>query len=165
MNVYSIRIATEADLPAIIAIYNESIPGRTATADTTPVTVQDRMEWFKKHDPATHPIFVYEEGGKIVGWTSLSPFYGRPAYKKTAEVSTYVTTRRHQSGIGSALQWHTISVCPQYGIRTLLSFVFGHNVASIRLNTKFGFVTWGHLPCIAELDGIERDVVIMGKRL
>ena len=161
----TIRLANEADLPAIVEIYNESIPGRTATADTTPVTVEERQEWFRKHDPSTHPIFVFEEAGEIIGWTSLSPFYGRPAYKKTAEVSTYVTTKRHRTGIGAALRSHILSVCPRYGIKTLLSFIFGHNLASIRLNEKFGFTTWGHLPRVAELDGIERDVVIMGKRL
>ena len=74
----STRLATEADLPAIVEIYNEAIPGRTATADTTPVTVEERLEWFRKHDPSTHPIFVYEDSGQIIGWTSLSAFYGRP---------------------------------------------------------------------------------------
>jgi len=160
-----IRLATEADLPAIVEIYNEAIPGRTATADTTPVTVEERLEWFRKHHPSTHPIFVYEDSGRIVGWTSLSPFYGRPAYKKTVEVSTYVTKQRQRSGVGAALRSHVLSVCPRYGIKTVLSFVFAHNVASIRLNEKFGFTKWGHLPRVAELDGIERDLVIMGKRL
>ena len=160
-----IRIATETDLPAIVAIYNEAIPGRTATADTTSVTVEDRVEWFRKHDPSAHPIFVCEDSGQIIGWTSLSPFYGRPAYKKTVEVSTYVTSQRQRAGIGTCLRSHVLSVCPRYGIKTLLSFVFAHNIASIRLNEKFGFAKWGHLPRIAELGGIERDLVIMGKRL
>ena len=160
-----IRLATEADLPAIVEIYNEAIPGRTATADTTPVTVKERLEWFRKHDPSAHPIFVYEDSGQIIGWTSLSAFYGRPAYQKTVEVSTYVTTKRQRGGIGTALREHVLSVCPRYGIKTILSFVFGHNLASIRLNEKFGFSKWGHLPRVAELDGVERDLVIIGKRL
>jgi phosphinothricin acetyltransferase len=162
---FTIRPATEADLPAIVRIYNESIPGRLATADTMPVTVEERLEWFRKHEPAVHPIFVYEDAGKIIGWTSLSAFYGRPAYKKTVEMSTYVTTRRHRSGVGTALREHVLSVCARYGVKTLLAFVFAHNVPSIRFNEKFGFAKWGHLPRVAELDGIERDLVIMGKRL
>jgi len=109
--------------------------------------------------------FFYEDSGRILGWTSLSAFYGRPAYKKTAEVSTYVTTLHHRAGIGTALREHVLSVCGRYGIKTVLSFIFGHNVGSIRLNEKFGFAKWGHLPRVAELDGIERDLVIMGKRL
>lgn len=161
----TIRLATKADLPAIVEIYNEAIPGRTATADTTPVTVEERLEWFQKHDPATHPIFVYEDSGRVIGWTSLSAFYGRPAYKKTVEVSTYVTCQRHRTGVGTALREHMLAVCARYGVKTVLSFVFAHNIASVRLNEKFGFSIWGHLPRVAELDGIERDLVIMGKRL
>jgi len=161
----NIRLATETDLPVIVQIYNEAIPCRMATADTTPVTVEDRLEWFRKHDPFAHPIFVYEDSGRIIGWTSLSAFYGRPAYKKTVEVSTYVTTKRQHTGVGTALREHVLSVCPRYGIKTILSFVFGHNLASIRLNENFGFTKWGHLPRVAELDGIERDLIIMGKRL
>ena len=149
----TIRTAVEADLRAIVAIYNEAVPGRTATADTSPVTVEDRIGWFRAHNPSTHPIFVCEDAGWIVGWSSLSPFYGRPAYSRTVEVSTYVTTGRHRSGIGTALRSHVLSACPHYRIQTVLSFVFGHNTAGIRLNEKFGVATWGHLPRVAVLDG------------
>ena len=48
----TIRDATEADLPSIVAIYNAAIPGRTATADTEPVSVAQRLAWFREHDPA-----------------------------------------------------------------------------------------------------------------
>jgi phosphinothricin acetyltransferase len=37
-----IRDATEDDLPAIVAIYNASIPSRTATADTEPISIKRR---------------------------------------------------------------------------------------------------------------------------
>ena len=56
-------------------------------------------------------------------------------------------------------------MCEQYGIETILSFVFGHNVPSIRLNESFGFTQWGHLPEVAILDGIKRDLIIMGKKV
>jgi phosphinothricin acetyltransferase len=160
-----IRLATEPDLPAIVAIYNESIPGRLATADTEPVTVEDRRGWFHSHDSSTYPIFVDEDDGNIVGWASLSAFYGRIAYRRTAEVSTYVSTRRHRTGVGSRLREYLIAVSPDYGVDTLLSFVFAHNTPSIRMNEKYGFERWGHLPRVAILDGIERDLLIMGRRL
>ena len=50
-------------------------------------------------------------------------------------------------------------------ISTLLAFVFGHNDASVRLFRDAGFADWGTLPRVAELDGVERDLVILGKRL
>ena len=52
-----------------------------------------------------------------------------------------------------------------FGINTLLAFIFGHNEPSLALFQGFGFKTWGHLPRVAELDGIERDLLILGRRI
>ena len=85
------RDATEADLPRIIDIYNTSIPSGRATADTKPVTVSERLEWFRNFNPAKRPIWVAEIDGLVIGCIYLSSFYGgRPAYDKTAEISTYI---------------------------------------------------------------------------
>src|SRR4051812_19852894 len=96
-----VRIATEADLPVIVDIYNQSIPGGWSTADTKPVTVADRLEWFRKFAPARRPIWVAESDCRVIAWVSLSSFYaGRPAYEATAEISTYIATDYHRRGIG-----------------------------------------------------------------
>ena len=71
-----IRHANENDLPAIVAIYNASIPGRMATADLEPVSVMSRINWFKNRSPVKHPLWVVETGEVIVGWLSFQPFYG-----------------------------------------------------------------------------------------
>jgi phosphinothricin acetyltransferase len=54
---------------------------------------------------------------------------------------------------------------PRLGLKTLLGFIFGHNEPSLRLFEVFGFQRWGILPRVAELDGVERDLVIIGRRL
>ena len=36
---------------------------------------------------------------------------------------------------------------------------------SVALFEGFGFSRWGHLPAIAELDGVARDLVIVGRRV
>jgi phosphinothricin acetyltransferase len=43
--------AIEADIPASVDNDNQAIPGAWSTADTKPVTVAERMDWFRKHDP------------------------------------------------------------------------------------------------------------------
>ncbi|CAJ9431411.1 phosphinothricin acetyltransferase [Burkholderia pseudomallei] len=50
-------------------------------------------------------------------------------------------------------------------MHTALGFIFGHNEPSLRLFARYGFTAWGTLPRVAVLDGIERDLVIVGKRL
>ena len=74
----NVRDATEADLPAIVDIYNQSIPGAWSTADTTPVTVADRIEWFRKHDPARRPLWVAELDGGLPSWYAIPLFQGMP---------------------------------------------------------------------------------------
>lgn len=163
----NIRPAEPVDLPAIVAIYNASIPGRMATADLHPVTVEQRKAWFAEFHPARRPLWVAvpERRAKPVGWLSLRSFYGRPAYHATVEVAVYVDPAVQRSGIAAALLQHAIAAAPSLRIKTLLAFVFGHNTPSIRLFERFGFVGMGWLPGIAELDGIERDLAILGLRI
>lgn len=159
-----IRNATQTDLRAIVAIYNESIPQRTATADTHPISVASRLSWYRDR-PSNRPLWVVEINQAIVGWLSFQSFYGRPAYQYTSEVSIYITAAYQHQGIGSTLLQQAIAQSPKLNLKTLLAFVFGHNQPSIKLFTRHGFQTWGHLPQIAELDGIERDLLILGRRI
>jgi phosphinothricin acetyltransferase len=161
----TIRDATAADLPAIVEIYNAAIPGRMATADTAPVSVESRRAWFGEHSPQHRPLWVAEDGGEVVGWLSFQSFYGRPAYHATAEVSVYVAPGRQRRGLGHALLARAIERAPQLGLKTLLGFIFGHNQPSLRLFEAFGFERWALLSRVAELDGIERDLTIVGRRL
>lgn len=160
-----IRDAAGADLGAIVEIYNASIHGRRATADTEPVTVESRRTWFESHSPTRRPVWVAEAEDAIVGWLSFSNFYGRPAYHATAEISVYVAPAHQGRGIGRALLAEAVRGGQEFGLRTLLGFIFGHNESSLRLFEGLGFARWGHLPRVAELDGIERDLVILGLRI
>jgi L-amino acid N-acyltransferase YncA len=44
------RDATLDDLPAIVAIYNSTVPSRQVTADLEPVSVESRLPWFQARD-------------------------------------------------------------------------------------------------------------------
>jgi len=165
MHKYSIRNATINDLAAIVSIYNETIEGRMVTADLEPVSVESKMAWFEAHNHETRPLWVVEEGGKMIAWTSFQSFYGRPAYNGTAEVSIYITTASQGKGLGKILLEKALAECPKLDIKNLLGFIFGHNLPSIHLFKKYGFEPWGHLPGVAVLDGVERDLVIMGRKV
>ena len=160
-----IRDAAVSDLPAIVAIYNSTVPGRMVTADTEPVTVESRLPWFREHSPGFRPLWVAEDDGRILAWLSFQSFYGRPAYHATAEVSVYVSEAHRREGTGSMLLERTIARGPGLGLKTLMGFIFAHNEPSLRLFEKFGFEWWGFYPGIAELDGVERDLVIVGRKL
>lgn len=161
-----IREATEADLPAIVEIYNQSIPAGWSTADTRPISVADRVEWFRKFDPARRPIWVAEVDGQVAATCYLSPFFhGRPAYDATAEVSIYVATSFHRRGIGRRFKQWVIEQCPRLGVTTLLSMHFDHNEGTPRINESLGFERLGHLTEIAVVQGQKRGLVISALRI
>lgn len=160
-----VRDAEERDLPKIVAIYNEAIPGGRATADTEAVSVESRREWFVAHAPERRPLWVAEADDAIVGWLSFQSFYGRPAYAATAEISVYVSSQFQRRGVGRVLLGRAIDTAPGLDLQTLLGFIFSHNEPSLRLFETFGFVRWGHLPRVAVLDGVERDLLIVGRRV
>jgi phosphinothricin acetyltransferase len=162
-----IRFAQPADLREIVAIYNAAIPGRMATADTEPVTLASRQAWFAEFDPARRPLWVFTDmrTDAIVGWLSLRSFYGRPAYARTVEAGVYTHPAAQRCGIGKSLLVHALAAAPALQVRTVLAFVFAHNAPSIALFEGAGFANWGRLPRVAEMDGIERDLAILGRRI
>ena len=159
------RVALRADLSQIVEIYNSTISSRMVTADIEPVTVESRTPCFEEHTPTFRPLWVIEAEGQIAAWLSFSSFYGRPAYCKTAELSIYVHQAFRRRGFGTYLLTQAVAAAPALGMNTLMGFIFAHNQPSLRLFTEHGFSRWGELPRVAELDGVERDVVIVGRRV
>lgn len=161
-----IRDALPADLPAIVAIYNAAIPSRNSTADLEPITVESRQEWFAKHNPQTRPLWVLEVDQQVVAWIGLSSFYGgRPAYNATAEISIYIAPEHQGKGYGSQLISRMIAHAPQIGVTTFLAIYFDHNEASRKLFERFGFQPVGHIPEIADLDGVKRGVILVALKV
>jgi len=162
---YTHRLARQEDLTAIVAIYNSTVASREVTADTEPVSVASRQAWFDEHHPDKRPLWVAERDGVVIGWLSYSNFYGRPAYAGTAELSIYLHEKARGLGLGRYFLEQAIAFAPSIKVHTLLGFVFGHNIASLKLFEVFAFERWANMPGVATLDGVERDLVILGKRV
>lgn len=157
--------AKEEDLPSIVATYNETVAGRMVTADTEPVSVEDKKEWFHKHNEVDRPLWILRQNGEYAGWMSFNSFYGRPAYSGTVEVSIYLENKFRGVGLGAKCLSYAIEKAPQCKVHTILGFIFGHNEVSLRLFKKFGFAEWANLPGVAILDGINRDLIILGRKV
>lgn len=160
----TIRLAESNDLPAIVEVYNLSIPGRLATADTEPVTVESRIEWFNAHT-GNRPLFVVELQGIIIAFLSFKSFYGRPAYSITAEIGIYIHPDHQKKGLGKILLQKAIDISPELKLENLLGFIFGHNEPSIKLFKSFGFTEWGNLKDVGKMDGKYVDLIIFGKKI
>ena len=160
------RDATQNDLVRIVEIYNSVVPTRMVTADTELVTVESRQKWFEEHDPSRRPLWVIENSNnEMIGWVSFQSFYGRPAYDATVEISIYLGTQHRGKGLGKEILKYCIDNGGKLGIKTLLGFIFSHNEPSLKLFRYFGFEDWATLPNIVVLDGQEKGLKILGKRI
>jgi len=159
------RNATIEDLPLVVAIYNSTIESRMVTADIVPVSVESKIEWFREHKAERTPLWMIEDEHGLVGWAAFQLFHKRPAYHHTIELSIYLDEAARGKGYGKQILQHCIAESPSLGIKTLLGLIFAHNIPSLKLFRNCGFEDWALLPDVAELDGIERSLIIVGRKV
>ncbi|MFQ3617484.1 MAG: N-acetyltransferase family protein [Cyanobacteriota bacterium] len=147
-----IRPATEADVPGILAIYNEAILNTTAVYDYEPHTLAMRQAWFATRQAEGHPILIAvgdraSETGhpEILGYAALGPFRAWAAYRHTAESSVYVAAPARGRGIGQRLLAPLIEAAKTRNLHTLIAGIDADNTASLRLHQRFGYTEVGHL--------------------
>lgn len=156
--------ATMDDLPTIVAIYNSTIASRLVTADTEPISIEDRKVWFDEHHEK-RPLWMIYDGATCVGWASFQDFYGRKAYEGTAEISIYLAENCRGKGYGKHILGYCIQQAPTLQIHTLLGYIFAHNEPSLQLFKKAGFEQWALLPNIAIMDDQFYSLSILGKKI
>lgn len=162
--IISIRLAQEADLPAITRIYNEVIDDRIATLETEKRTVEERRAWLVSRDER-HPVLVATRDGIVLGWASLNVFNPRPAYRHVADFSVYVGREARGQGVGSALLEAVIERARELGYHKLVLAGFPFNEAGLALYRRFGFREVGIYKEQGVLDGQWVDTIIMERLL
>ena len=170
MQKYRRRDAVPTDLPRIVDIYNCAILTRESTCDTELITVASREAWFATHTGSRRPIWVGEdphgpERG-VLGYLAFAYFMNeRPGYYITADMGLYLHPDAQGKRLGSYLLDEAIRHSPELGIEVLAVTIFSSNERSVRLFASRGFEQWGFMPRVARLGEIERDLVMMGRRV
>jgi len=160
-----IRKAIISDLPALVNIYNQAIRGGQ-TADTNPISLEERKPWFKAHQNEIFPLYVLEIDTTIAGYATLSPYRNkRPALRFTVEVSYYFDKKFIGQGLGSALLKAMIKTAQQLGFKNMVAILLDNNIPSIKLLKKFKFVEWGNLPEVAEINGKKVGHCYYGRKI
>lgn len=147
-----IRKAKPSDFNAILSIYNQAIPTHRITADLYVATTENRRDWFEFHlHSEKYPLWTVEDENGIIGWFSFSPFYERPAFIHTSEISIYLDESAKGKGYGSKIIEYMQDVMLSHGINTLMAYVFELNQTSMNLMKKHHFECWGRFPNIANM--------------
>lgn len=164
MNDITLRLATEADLPAVNDIYNHFVRVCTCTYQETPEPMEGRRAWFARHGEK-HPVVVALIGDEVVGWGSLSPFHERSAFRFTVEDSIYVKESAQGHGVGRALITDLIERARQLEYRNMVALIDSLQSGSLALHTRAGFEKVGHLRRVGLKFGKWLDMIYMQKAL
>ena len=160
-----LRHATIEDLPEIIKIYNEAIKDGISTADSKIVSVEEKRDWFDAHTKE-RPLLVKEYHGRIISWISIQPFYPHLlAYSHSARINIYIDKNFLGKKLGQQFLHEAIGYARKYDIKTLLALIFAENAPSLKLFKKMGFKEWGNLNRIATIEGVDKDLLILGLRI
>src|SRR5581483_11962652 len=123
MSSIEIRLAQEADLPAITAIYAQAVREGTATFELDPPDLSEMTRRFRTLSDGGFPYFVAALDGRIAGYTYAGPYRPRPAYRFTVENSVYLDPISHRRGIGLKLMQELIPACTARGFRQMIAVI------------------------------------------
>ena len=139
-----IRIATEADVPAILAIYAPYVTETTITFEYTVPTMEEFLARFRTITQ-DFPWLVWEENGEILGYAYACRPFERTAYSWCAEPSIYLKSSVHGYGIGRKLYRALEELLKAMGYRVLLALITGENTGSLAFHEKLGYAFAGEL--------------------
>ena len=160
-----IRAATNADLQAILAIYNDVVTNTTAIYDQRPSTLDERQSWFDARGRAGLPVLVAELDREVVGFSSFGEWRSRWGYRYTVEHSVHVRADCRGRGLGRALIEALFPRAAALGMHTMIGHIDSAATASLRLHEKLGFTTIGTLREVAQLHNRWLSVVAVQREI
>lgn len=160
-----IRPMAEADLSAILAIYNDAVANTTAIWNDRLSDLAGRRAWWLERTGAGFPIVVAAEGDAVLGYATFGPFRPHDGYRPTVEHSVYVAEAARGNGLGKALIAALFPLARAMGKRVMIGAVTEGNDASIRLHETLGFFEAARLKHIGEKFGRPLTLVLMQKNL
>ena len=160
-----IRDARDEDLDGVLAIYNDVIASSTAIYTETPVTLDDRRQWWQARIAQGYPVLVAVDGSDVVGFASFGDFRAWPGYRFTVEHSVHVRSDRRGHGIGSALMRPLLARATALGKHVMIAGVDASNEPSLRFHERLGFVRAAHLKEVGFKFGRWLDLVFLQRPL
>ena len=144
-----IRPATEADLPAVKAIYDHQVLTGTATFDLEPPPVDYWRARLTSSETGDHLLVAVEDDAAdhhVLGYSYSAAYRARPAYNRTREVSVYLNAEAVGRGLGRALYDELLARLAADGVHTVLAVIATPNEASEALHRACGFERVALLP-------------------
>jgi L-amino acid N-acyltransferase YncA len=160
-----IRDATNADVPAILAIYNDVVANTTAIYDEHPSTLEERQAWFESRRVKGFPVLVGELNGDLVGFSTFGEWRSRWGYRHTVEHSVHVRADCRGKGFGRQLIEALFPCAAAMNVHMMIAHIDSAAAASLRLHEKLGFQNVGTFREVGKMHGGWLSVVTMQKQI
>lgn len=134
-----IRDARESDLTGLLEIYNEVIATSTAVYADRPVTLEDRITWWRTRTAQGYPVLVAMREEVVLGFATFGDFRAWPGYRFTVEHSVHVSAGCRGRGVGRSLMQRLIPRAAALGKHVMIGGIDAANDASIRFHEQLGF--------------------------
>ena len=157
--------ATEADLPGILAIFNDVIATTTAVYREQPVTLEERKSWMESRVSQGYPVLVARDGKHVVGFASFGEFRAWPCYSNTVEHSVHVRSDVRGQGIGRSLLEALLLRAQRLGKHVIVAGIDADNAVSRRLHARLGFEEVGRFREVGRKFDRWLDLVFMQRLL
>ena len=158
-----IRIATEQDIPAMLAIYAPYVDNTTYSFEYTPPTPEAFTQRFSTYTTQC-PWLVWEENGRVMGYAYGSLPFERAAYAWCAEVSIYLCPEAQGKGIGKKLYAAVEEILWRQGYRIIYALITTENEGSLRFHEKVGYTYCAQFPDCGIKFGRSLGVIWMEKK-
>jgi phosphinothricin acetyltransferase len=136
----SVRAASDADLPGILAIYNEVIATSTAVYTSEPSTLDERRAWFAARSAQGFPVLVAVDAREVLGFASFAEWRGAwPGYRYTVEHSVHVRHDVRGQGVGRSLVEALFPLALALEKHVMIGGIDAANDGSIRFHARLGF--------------------------
>jgi L-amino acid N-acyltransferase YncA len=160
-----VRLATVDDAEETLDIYNHEVLGGTATFDLVPRTLAEQRQWIADHAGVHPAVVAVDDGDRIRGFASVSPYRPRAAYLTTVEDSVYVHPEARGEGVGRAVLSEVVALAASHGFHTVVARINAEGEASIALHHACGFNMVGTERQVGRKFNRWLDVVVMQRML
>ncbi len=134
-----IRLATEADAPAVAELYNWYVRHSTATFQYAPATVEE-MRANIAGVLAGAPFLVAETAsGRLAGYACAHPYHAREAYAWSVETTIYCSPDFVGQGVGQRLYAPLLALLREQGYCRAAALLARPNPESEAFHRAMGF--------------------------
>ncbi|RMH07988.1 MAG: N-acetyltransferase [Nitrospirae bacterium] len=160
-------LATEADVPAVEALFQVIVEEGLSYPHQLPLTVEDVREyWFRGASTVVAYLAGRAHNGPLLGVFYLRPNWPGRA-RRVANAGFMVAPEWRRKGLGWLLGATMLDYAKSLGYRSVLfNLVFAQNVAARTLWTRLGFRDLATVPhAIDNDDGTTQDAIVMFRSL